>query len=121
MLTMPRCRGRLSRRAPLAAPLPLEPLPAGEPPLDASAAAPCVLLPLLLPPFAAWPSASCAAPASASSSAFTAAAVGEGWLREGGMRPKVCWIKSLVCCRAEGLMQRYAGEWTPVQRFNDAL
>ena len=75
MLTMPRCRGRLSRRAPLAAPLPLEPLPAGEPPLDASAAAPCVLLPLLLPPFAAWPSASCAAPASASSSAFTAAAV----------------------------------------------
>lgn len=93
-LTMPRCRGRLSSSAPLAAPLPLAPLPAGEPPLDANAAAPCALLPLLLAACAAaaplLPSACCAAPASASSSAFTAPAAGEGWLREGGMRPKVC-------------------------------
>ena len=98
-LTMPRGRGRLSRRAPLATPLPLVPLPAGEPPLDASAVAPLLLLPPLAA--AAWLSTSWAAPASASSSAFTAAAAGEGWLREGGMRPKVCWIRSLVCCVEE--------------------
>ena len=113
--TRSRCRGRLSRMAPESAPLPLvlNAGPASE--LESSTVDPCALLPLTAtaPP----PCTRCAAPASASSSAFTAAAAGEGSLAEAGMRPKVCWISSLVCCARVGLgwvgrrMKAQVGGW----------
>ena len=88
-----------SRIAPVGGPLPLVDAASAA----AAAAAPLLpLLPLLLLLLPLLPAAPPLAAAPASSSALTAAAAGDGWFSEGGTRPKVCWISSLVCCAGHG-------------------